>query len=86
MYLVRFIIKIYHDARSTERQKPVCLRMCVCVCVCVIHYNQQVHGVGMKDQLLQMYTVERIRKNKWYMKLFTMLLNIKVLRLFIGKI
>ena len=33
----------------------------------------------MKDQLLHMYTVERKRMTKWYLKLFKMLLNSTVL-------
>jgi len=32
MHLVGFIIRIYLDARSSERQN-----VCVCVCVCILH-------------------------------------------------
>jgi hypothetical protein len=35
--------------------------------------------IGLKDQLLQMYLVERKRMHKWYMKLFRRLLNATVL-------
>jgi hypothetical protein len=43
--------------------------------VCVLDYNQYMGGVNLKDQLLESYLVERKRTDKWYMKLFRMLLN-----------
>jgi hypothetical protein len=52
-------------------------------CMCVIHYNQYMVGVNKKDQLLQMYLVERKRMNKWYMKLFRRLGSAS---LYVGKI
>jgi hypothetical protein len=36
-------------------------------------------GIGLKDQLLQMYHVDRKRMHKWYMKLCRRLLNSAVL-------
>jgi hypothetical protein len=36
-------------------------------------------GIDLKDQLLQMYLIERKRLYKWYMKLFRRLLNATVL-------
>jgi hypothetical protein len=35
--------------------------------VSVIHY-EWMGGIGLKDQLLQMYLIERKRMHKWYMK------------------
>jgi len=55
--------------RGQNKEKPVS----------VCDYNQHMGGVDKKDQLLQMYLVERKRMNKWYMKLFRRLLNATVL-------
>jgi hypothetical protein len=55
--------------QGKETQKPVC----------VIDYNKWMNGIDSKDQLLQMYLVERKRMHKWYMKLFRRLLNATVL-------
>jgi hypothetical protein len=70
------MISTYHAAELQtvvkgvkEKQQPVC----------VIHYNQHMGGADKKDQLLQMYLVERKRMNKWYMNLFRRLLNATVL-------
>lgn len=40
-----------HNKEEKEKEKPVCL----------IHFNQCMDGVDKKDQLLQMYIVERKR-------------------------
>jgi hypothetical protein len=45
----------------------------------VCGYNQHMGGVDKKDQLLQLYLVERNRMNKCYTKLFRRLLNATVL-------
>jgi hypothetical protein len=70
------MISTYHDTkmesytkRGKEIQKPAC----------VIDYNKWMGGVDLKDQLLQMYLVERKRMQKWHMKLFRRLLNATVL-------
>ena len=47
--------------------------------VCVVGYNHNMGGVDLKDQLLNMYLVERKRMNNWYMKLLNWLLNSTVL-------
>jgi hypothetical protein len=46
---------------------------------CVIHHNKWMGGIDLKDQLLQMYPVERKHMHKWYMKLSRRLLNATVL-------
>jgi hypothetical protein len=70
------MISTYHDTkmksytkRGKKARKPVC----------VIDYNKWMGGIDLKDQLLQMYLVERKRMHKWYMKLFRRLLNATVL-------
>jgi hypothetical protein len=45
----------------------------------VINYDQGITGAGKKDQLLQMYLVERKKVSKWYMKLFRRILSATVL-------
>lgn len=55
--------------RGKEKQKPIC----------VIYYNHHMGSVDKKDQLLHMYSVDRKRMGKWYMKLFGRLLNARVL-------
>ena len=52
-----------------EKQKPVS----------VLHYNENMGGVDLKDHLLQPYLLERKKMSKWYIKLFRRLLNITVL-------
>jgi hypothetical protein len=47
--------------------------------VCVIHYNKWMGGTDLKDQLLQMYLVERKCICKWYVKLFRRLLNAMII-------
>jgi hypothetical protein len=46
--------------------------------LCVFHYNLYVGGVDKKNQLLQVYLVERNMMNKWYKKLFRILLSARV--------
>jgi hypothetical protein len=55
--------------KGKETRKPVC----------VVDYNRCMGGIYLKDQLLQMYLVERKCMHKWYMKLFSRLLNATVL-------
>ena len=52
-----------------EKQKPVS----------VLDYNENIGGVDLKDQLLQLYLLERKKMTKCYIKLFRRLLNITVL-------
>jgi hypothetical protein len=70
------VIWTYHAAevqmvvkRWKEKQKLMC----------VFYYNQHMGSVDKKDQLLQMYLVDRKGMSKWYMKLFRSLLNARVL-------
>jgi hypothetical protein len=35
--------------------------------------------VDLKDQVLQLYLLEREKKTKWYMKMFRILLNVTIL-------
>jgi len=59
-----------HKGKETE--KPLC----------VTDYNHKMEGVDLKDQLWHMYTVERKKMTKWYLKLFKWLLNSTVLNSF----
>ena len=59
--------------KGKETEKPLCM----------IDYNHNVGGVDLKDQLLHMYMVEREKMTKWYLKLFTRLLNSTVLNSFV---
>ena len=52
-----------------EKQKPVT----------VLDYNENIGEVDLKDQLLQLYLLERKKMIKWYIKLFRSLLHITVL-------
>jgi hypothetical protein len=46
-------------------------------CVSVLDYNENMGGVvDLKDQLIQPCLFERKKKTKWYIKLFTRILNI----------
>jgi hypothetical protein len=45
---------------------------------CVIQYKWM-GGISLKDQLLQMYLIERKRVHNWYMKFCRRLLNATVL-------
>ena len=47
--------------------------------VCVLDYNKFMGEVDLKDLLLNSYVMERKRHNKWCKKLFSRLLNAKVL-------
>jgi hypothetical protein len=47
--------------------------------VCVIDYNKCMGGVDLKDQLLNMCSVEWKCMQKWYMKLFRKLVNATML-------
>jgi len=47
--------------------------------VSVLDYNENMGGVDLKDQLLQPYLLERKKITKWYIKLFSRLLNTTVL-------
>jgi hypothetical protein len=70
------MISTYHNADTksiTKRGKEIIKP------TCVHDYNYSMGGVDLKDQLLNMYLVERKRMNKWYMKLFKRLLNSTVL-------
>ncbi|XP_041978560.1 piggyBac transposable element-derived protein 4-like [Aricia agestis] len=50
----------------------------------VVHeYNQFMGGVDLKDQKLSMYSLERKRGLKWYVKVFRRLINISVLNSYI---
>jgi hypothetical protein len=67
---------VYHNAdtrsiskSSKETTKPSC----------VVDYNNNMGAIDLKDQLLNMYLVERKRMSKWYMKLFKCLLNCTML-------
>jgi hypothetical protein len=69
------MISTYHnaDTRSiTKRRKQVTKPSCV------VDYNHNMGAIDLKDQLLNMYLVERKRMSKWYMKLFKRLLNCSV--------
>jgi hypothetical protein len=48
-------------------------------CVCVFHYNQNIGGTDMKDQLPQMYLVERKRMIKLDMICFRRVLDVTAL-------
>jgi hypothetical protein len=70
------MISTYHNAdtrsvskRGKEVTKPFC----------VVNYDHNMGAIYLKDQLLNMYLVERKRMSKWYMKLFKHLLNCTVL-------
>jgi hypothetical protein len=39
-------------------------------------YNVNMLGVGLKDQMLQLYLLERKKSTKWYLKLFKRLLDV----------
>jgi len=74
------IVSTYHIAdtqrvsnKGKETEKPLS----------VVDYNHNMGGVDLKDQLLHMYTVERKKMTKWYLKLFKRLLNSTVLKLFV---
>jgi hypothetical protein len=57
------------EQRGKEIRKPRCIR----------DYNKFMGGVDLKDQNLQpCYLIERKRCIKWYMKLFTRLMNTAV--------
>jgi hypothetical protein len=70
------MIFTYHNAdtrliskRGKEVTKPSC----------VVDYNHNIGAIDFKDQLLNMYLVERKIISKWYMKLFKCLLNCSVM-------
>ena len=70
------MLSTYHNDETktvSKRGKEITKHFCVC------DYNVNMGGVDLKDQLLQMYLVERKRMTKWYMKLFRRLLNATVL-------
>ncbi|CAK1595555.1 unnamed protein product [Parnassius mnemosyne] len=46
-------------------------------------YNTTMGGVDLKDELLSMYSIERKRGTKWYIKLFKSIINISVLNSYI---
>ncbi|XP_021913795.1 piggyBac transposable element-derived protein 4-like, partial [Zootermopsis nevadensis] len=46
--------------------------------VVVRDYNKHMLGVDLKDQMLQLYLLERKRGTKWYMTLFKRLLNVAI--------
>jgi hypothetical protein len=70
------MISTFHDTKmKTEMKRGIEIRKPVCI----VEYNKCVGGVDLKDQLLQMYLVERKCMHKWYMKLFRRLLNATVL-------
>jgi hypothetical protein len=70
------MISTFHDTKmKSEMKRGIEIRKPVCV----VEYNKCMGGVDLKDQLLQMYLVERKRMHKWYMKLFRRLLNATVL-------
>jgi len=73
-------VSTYHNAdtqrvsnKGKETEKPLCAN----------DYNHNMGGVNLKDKLLHMYTVERKKMTKWYLKLFKRLLNSTVLNLFV---
>jgi len=49
----------------------------------VIDYIHNIGGVDLKEKLLHMYTVERKKMTKWYLKLFKRLFNSTVLNSFV---
>ena len=74
------MVSTYHSAdtqrvsnKGKETEKPLC----------AIDYNHNMGGVDLKDQLLNMYMVERIKMTKLYLKLFKRLLNSTVLNSFV---
>ena len=55
--------RVYNKGKETEKL------------LCFIDYNHKIMGVGLKDQVLHMYMVDRKKMTKWYIKLFKRLLN-----------
>jgi hypothetical protein len=47
--------------------------------VSVLDYNENMGGVDLKDQDLQIYILERKTMTKWYMKMFRRIHNVTIL-------
>jgi hypothetical protein len=73
--IVTTISTFHRDETKTVYKRGKNIEKPVSVC----DYNQHMGGVDKKEQLLQVYLVERKRVNKWYMKLFRRLPNATVL-------